>query len=103
LLMVVKVVSAAPQANTAKISHAAQFDPIANDNVTSIVVQPTESAAPAVTNLQRFGYHAQPTLFVLTFSSALDPARAQDTRNYTMTQTGLVGHHGRPIKIRSAF
>ena len=31
---------------------------------------------PTVVSLQRFGFHAQPTLLVLTFSTPLDPARA---------------------------
>jgi hypothetical protein len=39
---------------------------------------------PTVTNLQRFGFHAQPTLLVLTFSTALDPARASNTANYAV-------------------
>ena len=37
---------------------------------------------PSVTSLERFGFHAQPTAFVLTFSSALDP-RALKTRRTT--------------------
>ena len=47
---------------------------------------------PSVTSLERFGFHAQPTAFVLTFSSALDPTRAQDTQNYTLTPVGPHGH-----------
>jgi hypothetical protein len=43
------------------------------------------AAAPTVTNLQRFGFHNQPTLLVLTFSSALDSTRAENTANYTVT------------------
>jgi hypothetical protein len=39
---------------------------------------------PTVTNLQRFGFHAQPTILVLTFSAALDPSRAANTANYTV-------------------
>jgi hypothetical protein len=41
-------------------------------------------APPSVLSLDRFGFHAQPTEFVLTFSSALDPARAQDPHNYKL-------------------
>jgi hypothetical protein len=58
--------------------------------------------APAVTSLQRFGYHEQPTLFVLTFSSALDPTRAQDPNNYTLRPIGVDGHLGKRIRIVSA-
>jgi hypothetical protein len=49
-------------------------------------------APPFVTSLHRFGFHAQPTAFVLTFSSALDPTRAQDPHNYTLRPVELDGH-----------
>jgi len=49
------------------------------------VVSPAQVAAPIVQNLQRFGFHAQPTIYVLTFSTALDPTPAQDVRNYRLT------------------
>jgi hypothetical protein len=52
--------------------------------------------------LRRFGYHAQPTEFVLTFSSALDPARAQDPNNYILRPIGADGHLGKRIRIVSA-
>jgi hypothetical protein len=48
------------------------------------VTQQVNANAPTVTNLQRFGFHAQPTLLVLTFSAALDPSRANNTANYTV-------------------
>jgi hypothetical protein len=48
-------------------------------------VNAAAAAAPTVTNLQRFGFHTQPTLLVLTFSTALDSARAENTANYTVT------------------
>jgi hypothetical protein len=38
-----------------------------------------------------------PTTFVLTFSAALDPARAQDIHNYTLTRIGPNGHGGQKI------
>ena len=59
-------------------------------------------APPSVTSLQRFGFHAQPTAFVLTFSSALDPARAQDAHNYTLRPVGPHGHVGARIRIVAA-
>ena len=40
------------------------------------------ATAPAVVSVQRFGFHMQPTAVVLTFSSALDAARAEDVNNY---------------------
>ena len=45
---------------------------------------------PRVVGLARYGYHAHPTLVVLTFDRALDPARAQDAANYRLVD-GL-GH-----------
>ena len=56
-----------------------------------------EAVAPTVLALQRFGFHAQPTALVLTFSTALDPTRAQDLHNYR-----LAGSHGHPIRIVGA-
>jgi hypothetical protein len=69
----------------------------------SIVVTPASRvAAPTVQNLQRFGFHAQPTKFVLTFSTALDPATAQDVANYRLNP--VFGHGiGRAIRITAAI
>jgi sugar lactone lactonase YvrE len=52
---------------------------------------------PHVTNVQRFGFHAQPTTLVLQFNEALDPTRAQNRANYQ-----IVGPHGVPVAITSA-
>ena len=49
------------------------------------------AATPVVTSVSRFGYHMQPTSLVLTFSSALDPARAEDAHNYRIV---LIGGRG---------
>ena len=54
-------------------------------------------APPTVVGLQRFGFHAEPTRVVLAFSSPLDPARAQDLRNYR-----IVGPDGKAVAIASA-
>src|SRR5262249_25966710 len=62
----------------------AQTDPNASNNAakgyTKTVVPPptppADTIGPTVVALQRFGFHAQPTWLVLTFSEALDPARA---------------------------
>jgi hypothetical protein len=69
----------------------------------SIVVTPaSQVAAPTVVNLQRFGFHAQPTTFVLTFSTALDPATAQDPANYRLN--AVIGHRiGHAIRIKAAI
>ena len=61
------------------------------------VNSPAREGAPTVVLLQRFGIHMQPTMVVLTFNSGLDPATAQDVRNYR-----IVGPAGRSIAINSA-
>ena len=49
----------------------------------------TTVAAPTVVSLLRFGFHAQPTTLVLTFSSALNATSAQNINNYQiMTSSG---------------
>jgi hypothetical protein len=68
--------------------------------VTASAVTPL--APPSVTSFQRFGFHEMPTAFVLTFSSALDPTRAQDPTNYTLRPIGSDGHLGGRIAIVSA-
>ena len=55
--------------------------------------------SPTVTALERFGFHEQRTQFVLTFSAALDPARAEDIRNYTLAPVGAGGHLGPRIRL----
>ncbi len=63
-----------------------------------VVISPSPEvipgAPPTITSLQRFGLHAQPTEFVLAFSSALDSARAQDPLNYTLRPIGPHGNVG---------
>ena len=67
----------------------------------SIVVIPAQVAAPVVASLQRFGFHAQPTTFVLTFSTALAPASAEDVANYRLNS--ISGHQlGPAIPIKNA-
>ncbi len=65
-----------------------QTDPTPGDNTVTLVTtvaSPVGGDAPTVTLLQRFGFHAQPTIYVLTFSTALDPTPAQDVTNYRLT------------------
>ena len=102
LVILARVNSTEPQTNSAMITHADQYDPDPTGTVDGIVVQPNAASAPSVTSLQRFGYHAQPTTFVLTFSAALDPARAQDPNNYTLRPIGPNGNVGKRIRIVSA-
>jgi uncharacterized repeat protein (TIGR01451 family) len=115
LLIQATVVSPGSQTNTATITHADQFDPSRANNAGSVVVMATPEgppvspptvvppvSPPSVTSLQRFGFHAQPTAFVLTFSSALDPTRAQDPHNYKLKPVELHGHAVGNTRIVSA-
>jgi Bacterial Ig-like domain (group 3) len=52
---------------------------------------------PTVGLVQRFGIHMEPTVLVVTFNGALDPAGAQDVHNYV-----IVGPARRHIAIDSA-
>ena len=54
--------------------------------------------------MRRFGFHAQPTFLVLSFSGPLDPARAQNLGNYTLVGpvSGSRSSGGHVIKINSA-
>jgi len=66
---------------------------------------PTVEITTTIT-IGRLGYHAQPTTLVLSFGSPLDPARAQDVRNYRVVSFGGPGrdgsHVGRAIGVLSA-
>jgi hypothetical protein len=73
-----------------------------SSNNDGITVQPVAVPPPTVESLERLGYHAKPTRLVLTFSSALDPTRAQDIRNYTLVPINSKGQVGKPIPIVSA-
>jgi hypothetical protein len=43
---------------------------------------------PQVISIRRHGYHRMPTTLVLTFDQSLDPATAQDVRNYAISGRG---------------
>lgn len=55
------------------------------------------AVAPVVVGVQRFGIHRQPTTLVFTFSTKLDPARAENVHNYI-----IVDKQGRNIAVTSA-
>jgi hypothetical protein len=57
--------------------------------ITVTVVTP-----PTVVSLQRFGFHAQPTVLVLSFSTAMDPNPAENTNNYQIQTFYGRGHLG---------
>ena len=65
--------------------------------LTQTVGGPPSVEIPTVALVQRFGIHHEPTVLVVTFTSALDSASAQDLENYV-----IVGPSGRHIAIDSA-
>ena len=70
------------------------------NGVSAPVVTPVDPVAgPPVTvlALRRFGFHAQATTLVLTFSAALDPTSAQALSNYTLV---VLVHGGRRLPLR---
>jgi hypothetical protein len=103
LVIFAKVVSFETQTNVAMVAHSNEFDSNSSDNAASVVVSPIGAPPPFVTFLQRFGFHAQPTQYVLTFNSQLDPAPAQNIQNYTLAPIGPRGHLGKKIRIVSAI
>ena len=50
-------------------------------------------------DLQRFGYHSQPTVLVLTFNEGLDPSTATDVANYRIVPVGPHGKFGHAIAV----
>ncbi len=75
-----------------------RVNPRVNPPVTSPinppVTPPTVNAPPPVIILRRFGFHAQPTILVLSFGTPLDPSRAQDVSNYRIVTLGGPGRGG---------
>jgi hypothetical protein len=54
---------------------------------------------PLVMSFQRFGYHSQPTVLVLSFNEPLDPATASNSANYTIVPISPHGKSGHPIAV----
>jgi uncharacterized repeat protein (TIGR01451 family) len=107
--IVVRPVAAGSLTNVATVS-GEQTDPNVGNNTashttTAVVVKPVENG-PRVVSLQRFGYHMQPTLLVLTFDRALDPVNAVLKTNYRIVDPGRDGKFGtrddRVIPVKSA-
>ncbi len=57
---------------------------------------------PRVVNVVRYGYHRQPTYFVIRFDTPLDPTSAGLVSNYSVIQSGIVGVTGKTVRVRSA-
>ncbi len=72
--------------NAAGVSDLAGNAGVGSQPLSFTVVQ--EVSGPQIVNLQRFGYHSQPTMLVLTFDTALDPATAQNPNNYQVYRPG---------------
>jgi virginiamycin B lyase len=74
-----------------------QSDPTPGDN--SITQTTIVNAGLTVTGVKRFGFHAQATTLVLTFTAQLDPRRAENRGNYQIV--ALDGSR-RVIRVRKA-
>ncbi len=61
------------------------------------VVAPPPGDGPTVRSVKRFGIHMQPTVLVVSFNEALDPASAANLNNYKITDPS-----GRSVRISSA-
>jgi hypothetical protein len=81
---------------TAAFNGSTNFAASTSSNV-SAVINPVTAVPPTVTLFQRFGFHAQPTILVLTFSEALAPGPAQDVGNYTIVLQSGHAPGGVPI------
>jgi hypothetical protein len=78
---------------------------ISGDQALFISQSSADGHGPKVTSVVRYGYHTQPTSFVVSFDSDLDPARATELSNYVLVASGFDGRFGtrddRPIHLRS--
>jgi hypothetical protein len=61
--------------------------------------------APTVTGVVRYGFHMQPTILVVSFSGALDPALAQDVNDYAIVPEGgrIRARNAAPIPVSRAL
>ena len=59
--------------------------------------QPVPTDGPEVTQVLRYGYHWMPTTLAVIFNQALDPATAEDAKDYR-----IIGPAGRTIRVVSA-
>jgi hypothetical protein len=57
---------------------------------------------PMVVDVTRTGVHLQKTRVVVTFDGPLDPAMAEDVRNYRISSIGPDGRFSRPDRVVSA-
>ena len=76
--------------NTATVTSATSTNSASATNVVTLVTP----AMPAVTDVQRFGFHDQATDLVVFFSTQLAAAQAQDVGNYRIVTLGGPGRGG---------
>ena len=101
--VVVRVSPSTPKntriANTAGVTAATTDPNLANNKqtVTTIVRAPVTPVDPVVVDLERFGFHYQPTILVVWFNAPVDPAQALDLDNYRVVSLGGPGRGGNLI------
>lgn len=66
-------------------------------SVSSASSGPHPLDGPEVTQVLRYGYHWMPTIVVVSFNQALDPAAAADAKDYR-----IIGPGGRIIRVKRA-
>ncbi len=76
-------------------------DPSNNDAEATTIVN-AATAAPEVIDLERFGFHAQPTALVLTFSTTLQATSAQTVADYELIALRSKGVPKHRIRISEA-
>jgi hypothetical protein len=69
---------------TATYAGDAAFSPSTVSTPLMQFVRPASAGPLTVGSVERFGIHMEPTVLVLTFSAALNPSAAQNTRNYVI-------------------
>ena len=64
------------------------------NTITNCVSSSVVPGPPTIVGASRFGFHAQPTILVLSFNQPLDVASAEDTANYSIVTQGRNGQFG---------
>jgi uncharacterized repeat protein (TIGR01451 family) len=100
--LVVRADQAGTSVNQASVSGTVPDLVQSNNTASATITVMAAQTPPTVVSLQRFGFHAQPTTVVLTFSEPLDAARAQDLANYHLTLIAHGGHLRLPLRLTSA-
>jgi uncharacterized repeat protein (TIGR01451 family) len=102
VMVVVRTDQVGTAVNQAEVSGTVTDLVSSNNSAGATITVTAAEKPPTVVSLQRFGYHAQSTILVLTFSEPLDAARAQDLANYHLTLIAHGGHLRLPLRLTSA-